>query len=413
MNDGNDVPPQSFNETTVNKISAELEKYRRTQCSEEDAIGTICELIFSEGAAAGVEASKCREAFRSYIETIRAISKDLQRRDPISVGAHGNGADARDDHERDDTSNHNGNNDPPTLTFGTNADPSGGEVERRLRRSRDEMEEDGGDDDERASKRTFSEELLPFVSSSSIGSNLPLDLVETNKLKRNYRADLPTSLQRLHDAVNLPQFPRPLWKDILQGYYVDFDKLLSTTCSISGDATESKRLGDFEIHSDTVKITRRVTDKLEWSEAYSMWADAVKFAFPCRKKELIAYGATISKLFSGTASRFHCTILDYDRAVRTRVGRSNDFQLTDTAEFDDLAKAHMSPIGAAAQSVFGYEARIPKAPRLPNPPSSGEICKRFNAGRKHDRCPHKHICGSCGSPEHGLLDCPRRTNTRD
>ncbi|EIM91709.1 uncharacterized protein STEHIDRAFT_29478, partial [Stereum hirsutum FP-91666 SS1] len=144
----------------------------------------------------------------------------------------------------------------------------------------------------------------------------------------NYRADLPTSLQRLHDAMDLPQFPRPLWKDLLQGFYVDFDKLSSTIRSISGDATEPRRLGEFE-----------------WIEAYSMYAEAVKFAFPCREKELLGYGHNIAKLFAGTAPRFHCTVLEYDRAIRTRVGRSNNFQLTDSAEFDDLAKAHMSPIG--------------------------------------------------------------------
>lgn len=401
----------SFGEATVAKVSVELENYRRGRCDESDAISAICELIYMEGPGAGIDASKCREACKSYIENIRNITKDLQRREAVPPRAHGTGTDSRDDDERDDGINRDGNRDPFATTPGANEDPVRREAERRLRRSRDEME-DEGESDERPSKRSFNEDLLPFVSSSSPFSDLPAALVKTNLLKSNYRADLPTSLQRLHDAVHLPQFPRPLWKDILQGHYVDFDKLLSTTRSITGDATESKKLGEFEVHSDTVKITRRVTDKLEWVEAYTMYADAVKFAFPCREKELIAYGASITKLFTGTASRFHCTILDYDRAVRTRAGRSNDFQLTDTAEFDDLARAHMSPIGVAAQSTFGYQSRIlppSKAPRLPHVPTSGEICNRFNQGRKHDRCPFKHACKVCGDSTHGECDCPSRT----
>lgn len=388
--------PQLLQKATIDKCTAEVEKYRRSQLTEDEVISAVSEIIYLDGPPAGIEISKCREACKNYIGIIRSITRDMERRAPNASDENRDGANMPDDDndaERDLLPTGIGRDRPRNIAA-TDEDTVRRENERRLRlrRTRDDLQDDGADDDERPSKKNFDEELLPFVSSSSFTSHLPTALVQANRLKANYRADLATSLLRLHDAVYLPQFPRALWKELLQGYYIDFDKLASTVRSLTGDATESRKLGDFEIHSDSIKITRRVTDKLEWSEAYGMYAGAVKFAFPCREKELIGYVHNISKLFSGTAYRFHGAILDYDRAVRTRVGRSNNFLLTDTAEFDDLAKAHMSPMGAAAHSIFG------------------DYCHRFNAGKKHDdRCPYKHGCHFCGSPEHGAHVCPRRT----
>ncbi|EIM90457.1 uncharacterized protein STEHIDRAFT_154281 [Stereum hirsutum FP-91666 SS1] len=414
--DGVPENPQHLQKTTIDKCTAEVEKYRRSQLAEDEVINAVSEIIYLDGPPAGIEITKCREACKNYIGIIRSITRDMERRAPNASDENRDGANVPDDDndaERDLPAGNGRDRARNTLTTDEDAVRRENERRLRLRRTRDDLEDDGADDDERPSKRNFDEELLPFVSSSSFTSRLPAALVQANKLKANYRADLATSLLRLHDAVDLPQFPRALWKELLQGYYIDFDKLASTVRSLTGDATESKKLGDFEIHSDSIKITRRVTDKLEWSEAYGMYAEAVKFAFPCRERELIGYASHIAKLFSGTAYRFHGAILDYDRAVRTRTGRSNNFLLTDTAEFDDLAKAHMSPIGAAAHSIFGLPARpasLPKAPRFPTPASSSDYCHRFNAGKKHDdRCPYKHGCHFCGSAEHGAHICPRRT----
>lgn len=417
MAEDGDLPEQQIvHQPTLEKLTAIIEAYKRTQSTEADTISAICQILYIEAPTAGVEVAKCREACASYIDIIRGITRDLEKRTPplnrTPLGNPDTGTGVNDDGgQRGARVNHE---DPPPFPFEQDGNTAGREDDRRarLRRTRDELEDDGDEAEDRPSKRSFNERLLPFVSSSSPISNLPPALVEINALKANYRADIATSLQWVHDAANLPQFPRALWKDLIQGYYIDFDKLLSTVRSISGDATESKKLGELEVQSEVIKITRRVTDKLEWSEAYTVWEDAVKFAFPCREKELAHYRSHINQLFSGTAVRFHCTVLEFDRAVRTRVGRSNNYLLTDYDRFNDLDKAHMSPIGAAAQTVFGYQPRVPqqpKTPRLPPTPHIGEICHRFNAGRKHDRCPYQHLCDVCGDPGHGRCDCPRRT----
>lgn len=79
---GNVQHPQPFQQATIDKISAEVERFRRTQCTEEDTINIISEIIYINGPVAGIEISKCRSACKSYC-TISTPSSVTRHRDPL------------------------------------------------------------------------------------------------------------------------------------------------------------------------------------------------------------------------------------------------------------------------------------------------------------------------------------------
>lgn len=395
----------------IDKAQQEVERFKRGDIEAGTAIGNISQILWTQGPGVGVTSAQIREALDSYIEVITEIAKDAERRASYRT-PRGQSNEDQDDELADDDVPGGEQREPSPVTASKDVRAVGRTHDRRAKRRRDDDDDESDDDDEKPGKRTFDPKLLHFTSASSAESRLHPSLIQTNKLKANYRADLAASVQIILDAVDLPEFPHNMWRDLIQGFYTDYDKLLSAASSISGDPTEIKRVGEIELHTNSLKITRRVIDKLDWTEAFTVWATAVKFVFPGRDKELEDYGTHILKLFKGTGERYHSTVLDYDRAVRTRVGRSNTLRYSDFSEFSDLDRAHLHPHGSESNAGHASQARsrnTNKAPRLPAASSSTELCQRFQVGKEHgNRCLYKHVCETCGDPGHGRQLCPRR-----
>lgn len=397
----------------VDKCQKEVDRVQRSDIDAATGVGNISQIIWTEGPGVGIDGAKLREALKSYIEIINDIAKDAERR-ASDGSARGQPRDEPEDESPDVDVPRGGRRTPSPVAPIKDIHPVGRANDGRRKRARDinDDDDDSESDGEKPGKRVFDPKLLHFTSSSSAESRLHPSLVQINKLKANYRSDLTASVQIILDAVDLPEFPPNLWRDIIQGFFIEFDKLLSASHSISGDPTEVKRVGDVELHTNSIKITRHVVDKLDWTEAFTIWASAVKFAFPGRDQELERYGTHILKLFKGTGERYHNTVIDYDRAVRTRVGRSNTLRYCDFAEFADLDRAHLHPHGSESNNGHASQARsrsTGKAPRLPATASSTELCQRFQVGKEHgNRCLYKHVCETCGDPGHGRQLCPRR-----
>lgn len=395
----------------VDKLQREIERLRRSDLSEREAISSISQIIWTDGPGLEIPAPKLREALEAYIEIVSDIARDAERRIP----GRSSDSNLHDNELPEDDVPGGERRRPSPRPADQDVRATRRENERRAKRRRnDDGDDDDESDGEKPGKRIFDPTLLNFTSSSTAESGLHPLLVRTNQFKANYRADLNTSVQIILDAVDLPEFPQSMWRDIIQNGFIEYDKLLSASSSITGDPTEIKRVGEVELHTHSLKITRHVTDKLDWTEAFTTWANAVKFAFPFREKEIEDYGSHILKLFRGTGERYHSTVFDYDRAVRTRVARSNSLRYCDFSEFADLDRAHMHPHGTGSESNTNHASQARsrnanKAPRLPAPTTSTELCQRFQIGKEHgNRCLYKHVCDVCSDPGHGRNLCPRR-----
>lgn len=403
--------PNVFQEATAKSLQTEIDNYTRGRCSERDAISAISRLIWIDGTAAGIDDDKLREALDSHIEVIQDITRDVNRhleRNTNRIPSRGLS------HERTLSQ-------APDNLQQTGGD-AGNEDDRErpgvgLGKRRGRSASIAGDLGEPAPKRVIDESRFPFSSSTLQTVFTHPTLVETNKAKSNYKLDLALATARVLESSGLPALPRGLWRDILQGHFIEYDKLLTSVLCLTGDATEVKRMGDVEIITDNVKTTRFVRDRLEWVECHQLYSEAVIFCFPGRNKELTEYGTYIMRLFTSTHVRYHTAVLNYDRAIRTKVGRSNDLMLTDWGSYADLHHAYLSSIGSAAQEVFHPTSHAStsaqsKAPRFAAGASINELCERFQIARIHDRCSRVHACSICNDPKHGRVNCPRNKGSK-
>ena len=165
---------------------------------------------------------------------------------------------------------------------------------------------------------------------------LSANLRATNELLRQYSVDIKRAKRDLLHTVGAPEFPASEWDNILRGFAVDLDRVLGALYSISNDDDEVTELGPFKVSAPRVRATRKVGDAGQWVYAWNQTVVATSFAFPHRLRELTEYGSHILGLFRVLAPQFHPRLLEYDCAVRRRVGLRRDLELTDVLEFADL-----------------------------------------------------------------------------
>ncbi|EIM82744.1 uncharacterized protein STEHIDRAFT_32784, partial [Stereum hirsutum FP-91666 SS1] len=268
---------------------------------------------------------------------------------------------------------------------------------------------DGDDRDvSKRARRTPDESKFAFTKHKISYLLLHPLLVEISELKSEYSVDINFAYNKLLLSPKLPQFPRQLWKPVLLGQSVCFDRLYSALCAPNGDISESKQLGEYEVISDALKITHKVTRAEEWHRVFHRYSKAVEFVYPCRIDELREYCDYITTVFQTTASVYHNRVIGYDRQVRERVGSTNDTLLTEISRFSDLHLFWLSSLGAGfaslASTTAGSSRKATRVSHLTVPGS--EVCKRFNRGEAHgDRCKYDHVCLECGRTGHGRHSC--------
>ncbi|KAI0055194.1 hypothetical protein BV25DRAFT_1790845, partial [Artomyces pyxidatus] len=254
------------------------------------------------------------------------------------------------------------------------------------------------------SRRRLDESILPFSRGPDPADQLSGPLRDILRHKENYSREPKLARRSVLSAPDCPEFPHNLWRDVLAGNYVDLDRVYVGRYEINGDAEESHSLGSHTIRSNTFRFDGSVTELGSWITAWDSYANAVRFVYPSRERELQLYRDYISQLFAA-CPQHPDRVVRFDRAVRIRVGRSNRYLLSQAAEFHDLHTLHISnpvPAYGTGRNTQGSAAKA-SAPRTGR---SNEVCRRFNDGKCTSRvCKFRHVCSNCGGHDHGAHSC--------
>jgi len=162
------------------------------------------------------------------------------------------------------------------------------------------------------------------------GIKLRAECDATRKLIANYSVDVKRTKADLLNSGFAPEFPDAEWKNVLLGLPVNLDAIHSGHYSIT------QEVGDFTISTREVATTKSINSSGDWFIAWNQAAAAIKFAFPHLSKHCDEYGMHILGLFAAIAEEHHAVVLNYDKAVRKRVGQRRDLLLTDLADFADI-----------------------------------------------------------------------------
>ena len=177
-------------------------------------------------------------------------------------------------------------------------------------------------DEEPAAKRVkVDESAYAWVRSRKDKQTVLRDtLSKTLKLIEAYTVDPKATKQSLVNKPDCPEFPDSEWKNIISGRAVNLDTVLSGQLSTTQDNLEIEKFGDLEISFGAVEPTKLVKNAGDWLIAWNRTVRAIIFAFPHQMQELTSYGEYIVNLFSVTHSSVHSQVVNFDKAVRKRVG---------------------------------------------------------------------------------------------
>lgn len=235
------------------------------------------------------------------------------------------------------------------------------------------------------------------------------ELRQTLAFLREYEKDIRFSRRHLLNTVGVPEFPTAEWDNILRGSTVDLDHVLSGQYALGTQDKQAQKIGDLKISYRALKPKRRVTSLGDWVIAWGKTSAATCFAFPHRETELRSYQVHIVSLFGALAVSQQSRVIDYDRAVRKRVGTVQDVLLTDFASFNDLKIMCIDSVGAGTVTGRSDTARpSPRSSPSKQGPKRDEVCKRWNNGQcRHTakECRYKHVCARCGRSGHPESRC--------
>ncbi|THH17333.1 hypothetical protein EW146_g3442 [Bondarzewia mesenterica] len=178
------------------------------------------------------------------------------------------------------------------------------------------------DDDEseectKSPKRPINPSLFPFRQ-DIISAPLDEELRLTLELKANYVRDVKFIKSEIASQPDLPDIPPAVWDDLIRSAYIDFDKIVTSHYTLEGDPREARQLGDFEA---------------DWSLAWNKYKQGVLYLYRHRGLELQTYDEYILGQFTATSAD---TVINFDKAVHSRVGRQNNVKLSDFRKFNDL-----------------------------------------------------------------------------
>jgi hypothetical protein len=204
----------------------------------------------------------------------------------------------------------------------------------------------------------------------------------------------------------LPEFPESELYNIIRGRFVNFDVVFSGWYSDKPEADLEQTLGKFKIKvTGEGEPSKAVKTSQDWGVTFSLFEAAMLFAFPHRKDELNDYRTYIHQKFARNACKFHYRIISFDRAIRKRVSRRRDLQLSDIGAFADLCDDYFSNSGRAVNDEISPSAAPGAKQRRA---TSTECCKRWNhktCNRSDGTCNYRHACSKCGSTAHPEKNC--------
>ncbi|KAI0784798.1 hypothetical protein C8Q75DRAFT_723822, partial [Abortiporus biennis] len=227
-------------------------------------------------------------------------------------------------------------------------------------------------------------------------------------LKENYMQNVKFSVRQILCHPSCPDVPEDIWNDILKSNYVDFNKILLALFTLEGDPKPSFEIRELKLSSSQTKPTRHIKSHGEWVLVWFKYQSAVSFAFPHRLQELQDYFTHINSNFSALPDASY-KVVNYDRAIRSLVGRSNQYLLTDFSCFNYLYTMHIIS-SLRGNSLSSTSSLMNNKYRFG---SSNEICRRYNDERcNNTNCRYQHICFGCKSHEHPYKICSQKAECR-
>lgn len=265
------------------------------------------------------------------------------------------------------------------------------------------------DEPSRKKQRSFKLDLSNLTNASVIGRSKKLapSLRKTNSILANWAHDPKRVKRKWLESAFIPEFPESELYNIIRGRVVNFDVVFSGWYSDEPEQDYEQKLGKLKIKvGGEAEPAKSVRSSQDWSVAYSLFARAMRFAFPHRIDEIDDYGNFIHQKFAQNVSKYHSRVIAFDKAVRKRVSRRRDLQLSDFDQFSDLYEGHFSLSGRCVNdegSSTGSKRR-----------RGLECCKRWNfksCNRSDSSCNYRHACSKCGSSEHPEKSCISRTSS--
>ena len=373
------ISTTGFSPSITEHCTSLIETFRRGEATKFDTIVALAQ-TFKSPDAQTLSPGEIRvrsQALNTYLEQVNEIESDRDQTEGRNgeegrraVGTSRNGTPER--HGAGERGNE------PQM-----GRPGRGTCRSRKRKQREEMEsEDDEEEDgaEPARKRLeIDESLFPFTLSNDVFTDLlSYGLRRTLLLKENYMRDLGYAKQRVVCNPLCPSFPPELWKDVLAGRYVDLDKIYASEHSTSPNRKRIVKLdksGQLRVQESKPEV--RIHLHGQWNIAWDKYEQAVHFAYPNRDRELRDYSKYISRQFSAVPDKLADRVINYDRAVRTEVGLSNDLLLTDSLHFNDPYTVHILCPGEDPSRDSESTSFAKEFPRRALP-----ICIKWN----EDRC---------------------------
>ncbi|KAJ3019101.1 hypothetical protein NUW54_g166 [Trametes sanguinea] len=343
----NTVPSSELSPARSNSIveicTKAVNDYRERKLSKAQAVFTISDQL--RGTSDGEESSSRDVALQSYINMLDEIDRlraggaeepRTEGRESSSGpgGRESNSGTARE-HEHTTRRSHSPGSD------GADSESSG-----------------DSNDDERPSKRArVSPTQYAWAADEYLlEPQLRPEVQRTLDLIRVYGEDITQAKRDLAASASAPEFPDAEWTNVLLGRAVDLDHVFAGRYSTAADDKITEKFGDLELRYRAPVPAKRIRTFGDWVYAWGRATTATAFAFPHRRMELTNYKEHIIRLFGALAEPLHERVLEYDRAVRKRVGSARRFLLTDFNDFADL-KIQTSQLPTPEGGVSQLEPR--------------------------------------------------------
>lgn len=208
--------------------------------------------------------------------------------------------------------------------------------------------------------------------------HISLNVRRTCNILASWAPHVQEVKQRFINHLGCPEFPYSEWDNIITGQPVNLDVVLCDVYAGPEPAT--------------------VTTASDWLAAWRRLAEAYRFAFPHRKSELDTYGMYINTMFSSYITESHSQIINFDKAIRKRVGSCRNLELSNVKEFMGTHTSYFSPFGR------NYIENT-KAASKGKVSDRKELCRRWNTGActfSSSSCHRIHACSvqGCNSSNH-------------
>lgn len=381
----------------VEACEAAVEAYRRGDIPKQEATYLIFSAIQLEREfPTPSERDKYRRACITFIGQLDDVDKGNTREEVARRTPEADHPGSQTQASRSSRASHTNTAQPSGLGGGhilgkrARADVFGGDVE----------EEEGS-----SSRRPIDEALIPFLNGGR-HFKPPESLSErelTLLLKDNYIRDISLVKQCIICHPDCPEVPDTVWPDIIANRFVDLDKIFSSMYSLDGDGPEKFKIGELELISKSAKLNKKISEHGDWTLTWVLYQQAVLFLYPHRDGELREYYTFVNGLFASLPSTERHRAINFDRAVRSEVSKSNRKTLADVSSFSHVYTRHITFAGGS--SAGSSSASSPKRARSGK---SNEPCMRWNDGkctRSAADCRYKHVCAKCKSSRHVENEC--------